>query len=186
MNTATKSQPTKSLLPNTKGHYVNNKKLYEAFVVYKKAVRDAEANNKSAPKIPDYIGECILTIAQRLSQKYNFALYSFKQEMISDGIENCFQYLNNFDPDKSNNPFAYFTQIIRFAFIRRIQKERKQTYIKHQITQMQVYSSLRPEIPFDVDDTFATNYENMLVDKRVKAKERIKRLNEKNDGESGE
>ena len=55
--------------------------------------------------------------------------------MIADGIENCLQYFNNFDPSKSNNPFAYFTQIIYFAFLRRIQKEKKQLYVKYKATE---------------------------------------------------
>lgn len=91
---------------------------------------------------------------------------------------NCFMYINNFDPDKYTNPFAYFTQIIMFAFIRRIQKEKKQLYIKHKITEQQIYSNLRAEIPSElVDDTFVNSYEDMLTEKRNKAKERIKKTN---------
>jgi hypothetical protein len=87
-------------------------------------------------------------------------------------------YINNFDPDKYTNPFAYFTQIIMFAFIRRIQKEKKQLYIKHKITEQQIYSNLRAEIPSElVDDTFVNSYEDMLTEKRNKAKERIKKTN---------
>lgn len=185
MRSAKKSIQAKSPLPNTNTHYVNNKKLYETFVEYKKKVKFAEENNLPPPKIPNYIGECILAIAQKLSQKYNFALYTFKEEMISDGIENAFQYLHNFDPDNYNNPFAYFTQIIMFAFIRRIQKEKKQVYIKYKITEMQLYSNLRPELPSEMnDDTFVNNYEDMLSEKRVKAKGRIKRLNNKSKEDS--
>ena len=53
--------------------------------------------------------------------------------MISDGIENCVQYIHYFNPEKSKNPFAYFTQIIHYAFLRRIQKEKKQLDIKTKI-----------------------------------------------------
>lgn len=184
MTATTKLIQAKSPLPTTNSHYVNNKKFYEEFVKYKKKLKEAEENNLPTPKIPNYIGECILSISQRLAQKYNFALYTFKEEMISDGLENCFLYLNNFDPEKSTNPFAYFTQIIIFAFIRRIQKEKKQVYIKHKITEMQIYSSLRQELPSEMmDDTFVSNYEDMLSCKRGKAKERIKRLNEKKEDE---
>ena len=91
----------------------------------------AEQNGNEYPKIPDYVGECLLLIATNLSNKPNFIGYSFKEEMISDGIENCVLYIRNFDPSKSKNPFAYFTQIISFAFIRRIAKEKKQMYIKY-------------------------------------------------------
>jgi len=112
-------------------HYVDNKHLFAVIVEYKQAVAQAKAEDKSKPIIPNYVGECILLIARRLSTKPNFVNYSYRDEMISDGIENCISYFDNFDPEKSNNPFAYFTQIIYFAFLRRIQKEKKQTYIKH-------------------------------------------------------
>lgn len=112
-------------------HYVDNKNLFAVIVEYKAAVEEAKVAGKPKPMIPNYVGECILLIAKRLSTKPNFVNYSYRDEMISDGIENCISYFDNFDPAKSDNPFAYFTQIIYFAFLRRIQKEKKQTYIKH-------------------------------------------------------
>lgn len=115
----------------TNAHYVDNKKLYQAIVEYRQVVREFEASGKERPPIPTYIGHCMLMIANRLSLKPNFVNYSYREEMISDGIENCICYFDNYDPDRYDNPFAYFTQIIYFAFLRRIQKEKKQLYIKH-------------------------------------------------------
>lgn len=112
-------------------HYVDNKKLYECIVEYRTKVLESRKTGDAKPKIPEYIGECVLLIANRLSTKPNFINYPFREEMVSDGIENCICYIDNFDPFKSDNPFAYFTQIIYFAFLRRIQKEKKQLYIKH-------------------------------------------------------
>ena len=112
-------------------HYVDNKQLYASIVEYRQGVFDSKKNGTPKPKIPEYIGECVLLIANRLSTKPNFINYPFREEMISDGIENCICYIDNFDPLKSDNPFAYFTQIIYYAFLRRIQKEKKQLYIKH-------------------------------------------------------
>jgi len=112
-------------------HYVNNKHLYEAIVEYKQLCIKAKKQKKPKPPIPEYVGKCILLIAQRLSMKPNFANYSFVDDMISDGVENCISYFDNFDPSKYTNPFAYFTQIIYYAFLRRILKEKKQQYIKH-------------------------------------------------------
>jgi len=112
-------------------HYVDNKKLYQAIVEYRKIVREKEEQGIERPPIPSYIGHCMLMIAQRLSLKPNFVNYSYREEMISDGIENCVCYFDNYNPDRYDNPFAYFTQIIYFAFLRRIQKEKKQLYIKH-------------------------------------------------------
>ena len=116
-------------------HYVDNKKFLEAMVNYKEKVHNAKENNKTKPDVTNYIGECFLKIANHLSYRPNFINYTYRDDMISDGIENCLQYMNNFNPEKSTNPFAYFTQIIYYAFIRRIQKEKKQTLVKQKLIQ---------------------------------------------------
>jgi hypothetical protein len=112
-------------------HYVNNADFLEALIKHREEIALSEENGEDKPPLPDYIGECFLLIAQRLSYRPNFINYVFKEDMISDGIENCLQYVHNFNPDKSQNPFAYFTQIIYYAFIRRIQKEKKHLYVKY-------------------------------------------------------
>ncbi len=112
-------------------HYVDNKKLLAAMIEFRNSVIEAKENDKPRPRIPDYIGECIMKISEHLSYRPNFINYTYKDEMISDGIENCLLYIDNFNPEKSKNPFAYFTQIIYYAFIRRMQKEKKQTYVKY-------------------------------------------------------
>ena len=114
-------------------HYVNNKELLQALIVYREKVTHAKENDLPKPRITNYLGECFLKIATHLSYKPNFVNYMFRDDMISDGIENCVQYIHNFDPEKSKNPFAYFTQIIHYAFLRRIQKEKKQLDIKTKI-----------------------------------------------------
>ena len=116
-------------------HYVNNKMFFEALVEFKGKVIAAKDNDDPRPQPSTYIGSCIMKIATHLSHKPNFTNYTFKEEMISDGIENSLQYIDNFNPEKSNNPFAYFTQIIYFAFIRRIQKEKKNLYIKYKMSE---------------------------------------------------
>jgi len=116
-----------------KEHYVNNKEFLEAMIVYRTKVIAARENEKPKPKVPEYIGSCFLKIATHLSYRPNFVNYMFKDDMICDGIENCLQYIDNFDPEKSRNPFAYFTQITYFAFLRRIQREKKQLDIKTRI-----------------------------------------------------
>ena len=114
-------------------HYVNNKEFLYAIVQYKKDVKDAEEAGQPKPRITNYLGECFLKIATHLSYKPNFVNYMFREDMICDGIENCVQYIHNFNPEKSTNPFAYFTQIIHYAFLRRIQKEKKQMEIRTKI-----------------------------------------------------
>lgn len=114
-------------------NYVNNAHFLEAIIEYKKMCREAEDGGDEKPTVPDYIGTCLYQISNRLATKPNFSGYSYKDEMISDGLENAIQALGNFDPDKSKNPFAYFTQIIWYAFLRRIDKEKKQLYIRHKV-----------------------------------------------------
>ena len=114
-------------------HYVNNKEFLAALIKYREDVEIAKLQDKPKPVIPRYIGECFLKIANHLSFKPNFVNYMFKEDMISDGIENCVQYIHNFNPEKSQNPFAYFTQIIHYAFLRRIQREKRQLEIKNKI-----------------------------------------------------
>jgi hypothetical protein len=116
-------------------HYVNNADFLAALMNYKTSCDEAKKQKKPEPAIPNYIGECFLKIAEHLSRKPNFISYSFRDEMIADGIENCLMYFRNFDPDKSKNPFAYFTQIIYYAFLRRIMKEKKQLYVKYKATE---------------------------------------------------
>ena len=116
--------------PKKAEHYVNNKEFTLAVSEYNEAVRLAESKGKTPPRMTEYIGECIYKIATRLSTRPNFINYTYRDEMICDGIENCLQYIENFNEEKSQNAFAYVTQIIYFAFLRRIHKEKKQAAIK--------------------------------------------------------
>jgi hypothetical protein len=128
------SEPVPAPIKKQK-HYINNPDFLRALVEYKEKKELSTKNKTEPPPIPNYIGECFMKIAEGLSHKPNFINYTYRDEMMSDGIENCLMYFNNFDPTKSNNPFAYFTQIIYYAFLRRIQKEKKQTYVKYKATE---------------------------------------------------
>ena len=120
-----------------KPHYVDNKKFLQAMIDW----RETWPSEESIPPVTNYIGECFLKIATHLSYRPNFINYTYRDEMISDGIENCLQYVKNFNPEKSSNPFAYFTQIIYYAFLRRIQKEKKQTHVRNKIIEKSNYVS---------------------------------------------
>ena len=119
--------------PAKKQHYVNNQDFLAAIIEYKQKVKIAEEKGLPKPRVNNYIGSCFLKIATHLSYRPNFINYMYKDDMVCDGIENCIQYIDNFDPEKSKNPFAYFTQIIYYAFLRRIQKEKRQNDIKQKI-----------------------------------------------------
>lgn len=116
-------------------HYVDNKQFLAEMIKWKKEIREAEDSGDERPPVSEYIGSCFLKIAERLCSKSNFMNYPYKDEMIGDGIENCLMYAHNFNPRKSKNPFSYFTQIIYYAFLRRIEREKKQAYIKFKLTE---------------------------------------------------
>ena len=114
-------------------NYIDNKKFLQALIDYKETCKIAEESNKDTPIVTEYLGECFIKISTHLSYKMNFINYTFKDDMISDGIENCLVAVRKFDPTKSENPFAYFTQIVFYAFVRRIQKEKRQQVTKYKM-----------------------------------------------------
>tara|TARA_E500000331_G_scaffold219323_1_gene210228 strand:+ start:3574 stop:4062 length:489 start_codon:yes stop_codon:yes gene_type:complete len=146
-------------------HYVNNKEFLYAIVQYKADVKEAETNGDPKPRITNYLGECFVKIATHLSYKPNFVNYMFREDMISDGIENCVQYIHNFNPEKSTNPFAYFTQIIHYAFLRRIQKEKKQMEIRTKIIEKSGYDEV-----FTVDDDYGSPSDYNSIKEAVQTK----------------
>ena len=118
-----------------KPHYVNNKEFSQAVVDYCTTVQEARDQKESTPVVTDYIATCFLKIAEGLSHKSNFVRYTYREEMVMDAVENCLKAIENYDIEaatRSGNPnaFAYFTQISWYAFLRRIQKEKKQQDIK--------------------------------------------------------
>jgi hypothetical protein len=119
-------------------HYIDNQRFFQEMQEWKKTIKEAEEVDDPKPPITPYIGECFLKIAEQLSSKPNFAHYAYREEMICDAVENCVVYAANFDPDKSANPFSYFTQIIYYAFLRRIQREKKQSFIKYKMVRDRV------------------------------------------------
>ena len=142
-------------------------------IIYKAGFNEAKEKGELPPMISEYLGECFMKIAQRLSFRPNFINYAFKDDMISDGIENCIQYIKNFNPEKSSNPFAYFTQIIYYAFIRRIQKEKKQLYIKYKT--MQSTPSLLENVEVSANDSDkGYNQETMNADQKANMYDFIK------------
>ena len=169
----------------TKRNYINNAEFLEAVKDYKKLCLEAEDSGDDAPRIPNYIGECIFKISTRLASRPNFSGYTYKDDMISDGLENAIQALGNFDPEKSSNPFAYFTQIIWYAFLRRIDKEKKQLYIKHKVIENSVIHGTAVDkndgdsgdaafidLNNDYMNNFVQNFEDTMERKKIAKKEK--------------
>jgi len=116
-------------------HYVNNREFSQAVVDYVELVNEAEAAGEPIPVVPDYIATCFLKIAEGLSHKPNFIRYTYREEMVMDGVENCLKAITNYNIDtatRTGNPnaFAYFTQICYYAFLRRLAKEKRQQDIR--------------------------------------------------------
>ena len=121
--------------PKEKPHYVNNRQFSEAVVEYCEHVIECKDKGKPKPVVPNYVAECFLKIAEGLSHKANFVRYTYREEMVMDAVENCLKAIENYDIKTATrtgtpNAFAYFTQISWYAFLRRIQKEKKQQDIK--------------------------------------------------------
>ena len=142
--------------PSKKQHYVNNQDFLEAIIVYKSKVKIAKEKGLPKPRVNNYIGGCFLKIATHLSYRSNFINYMYKDDMVCDGIENCIQYIDRFDPEKSKNPFAYFTQIVYYAFLRRIAKEKRQMDIKDKILEKSGYDHV-----FSVDGDAHSDYNHI-------------------------
>lgn len=174
-----------------KNNYVDNAKLYQALVEYKAKVNAAVEAGKEKPRITEYIGSCILLISQRLSTAKNFIGYPYREDMISDGYENCLKYIDNYNPEKYNNPHAYFTKIIFWAFVRRIKSEQKESYAKHKIGQKLMIDNniygLQPndqrviEIQSSQDDRvdeFIRSYEEKMERDKAKTSKKKEEKNE--------
>ena len=116
-------------------HYVNNAQFSQAVVDYVGHLEECRKDEITLPKVPDYIAQCFLRIAEGLSHKANFIRYTYREEMVMDAVENCLKAITNYNLEAATrtgkpNAFAYFTQITWFAFLRRITKEKKQQEIK--------------------------------------------------------
>ena len=151
-------------------HYVNNQEFSAAVVDYVGTVKEAKDNNKTIPVVTDYVATCFLRIAENLSHKSNFIRYTYREEMVMDAVENCLKAVENYDINASTrtgkpNAFAYFTQIIWFAFLRRITKEKKQQEIKEKyLSQSGVEVFLQAE-QGDMSTQVVTHFVDTLKDR---------------------
>ena len=160
-----------------KEHYVSNKDLYQAMLKYHTSVQEARAAGREKPRVPEYVGRCIMLIGQRLATKPNFRKYSYTEEMQGDGNLACIRYIDNFNPHKYQNPFAYFSQIMVHAFVGRLNAEQKQQYVKARL--MKDVTEVANDLGIDnmdseVTDSDPTNnvieaFERRMADRKAKA-----------------
>lgn len=163
-------------------HYVNNKDFSQAVVDYVKLVNDAKKNRANQlPVVPDYVAMCFMRIAEGLSHKANFVGYTYREEMVMDGVENCLKAIMNYDIDASTrtgnpNAFAYFTQIIWYAFLRRIAKEKKQQDVKFKFLAESGIEEFIADDPSGSSDQQIGHYVNVLKSRIDRVKETDKAL----------
>jgi hypothetical protein len=144
-------------------HYIDNKKFLDELLIYKNKLQEAHEKCESKPVVPRYLGECFIKIANHLSYRPNFINYTYREEMVADGIENCLKCVDNFDAEKSNNPFAYFTQVTYYAFIRRIKTEKKQSYVKGKMIMSLPFDAFDLQAQDQGDDSnFTNSYMNYI------------------------
>ena len=146
-------------------HYVDNERLLEALIERQKLVDEAREQGLPEPRITDYISDCIMQICHRHSFRPNFINYSYREEMVLDGIENCIKTLNrgNFDPEKSKKPFAYFSQIAFYAFLARIAAEKEESYVKYLLLQHSPFDQFDLQAQ-DEDAEYTNAYVEFLKD----------------------
>lgn len=152
--------------------YVNNRELLEIIREYKARVLLCKQEGRSPPQVPPKAAKCFMMMATRYARKPSFAGYTYVDDMISDGVLACIRYFDNFDADKYENPFAYFTQLIHNAFINRLNIEQKHTYIKAKsLVQSPEYASMVVSTEFDVQpfNAVVDTYEAKLKIKKEKA-----------------
>lgn len=137
-------------------HYIDNDEFFKEMVTWKKEIARAKKEGLPIPRVTESIGQKILTIATRVSFMPKFVNYPFREEMISDGVENCLLYIQNFNPKKSNKPFAYFTTIVYYAFLRRIKKEKAHLATKFKYIEEHLNGELENgDVP---GDSFGSDY----------------------------
>ena len=168
-------------------HYVDNKKFSLAVVEYVETVNEAREADSEIPKVTDYIATCFMKISEGLSHRPNFVRYTYREEMVMDAVENCLKAIENYNINATTrtgkpNAFAYFTQIIWYAFLRRISKEKKQMYIRFKSSQVMVASggtysgdevNLNLNTNVDYMNSFVQDYEDKIAKDKAKKKASI-------------
>lgn len=166
-------------------HYVSKEDFYQALIIRNKLVKEAEDADEPKPQANDFIGTCVIDICTNLAKKHQFSGYHFKDEMIADAIYHCIRYIDSFDVEKSDNPFSYFTQAAYYQFIKRIQQEKEQLYIRCKATQSSAMlnetsesdsagndmpTNILGDMDTDFMDAYILEYEAKDVAKKLKAK----------------
>lgn len=95
--------------------------------------KDLMAEVKRSKDVGQMTNE-LATMLQLLCSKYakkgNFINYSYNEDMQAYAMMMLVRTWNSFDPAKSNNPFAFFTQCIKNSFIQYLNQEKRQRDVR--------------------------------------------------------
>lgn len=157
---------------DTSRDYIDNKEFHAVMVKWNEKCAEALAQGKERPRLPDYFGWAVQTIAENFSSKPNYSGYTYRDEMIADGVESCIRYAHSYDVTRpEQNPLAYFTKTINYAFFDRIEREHKQQYVKAKYMRQNNHVITDDEMLNGFDD-FIVKYEAKMAARKAKAAER--------------
>ena len=113
-------------------YYVLNEELIPEIIDFKKTCIYNEKGKyiQGSGKMSNKLGKMIYMIADGLSKKSNWYGYTWRDDMRSSAVLTCIKYIHNFNPDKSENAFAYISTICNRAFIQYITYAKKHGKIK--------------------------------------------------------
>jgi DNA-directed RNA polymerase specialized sigma24 family protein len=118
--------------PKRKGKPADKTKFY----VDPKEFDDEIIRYYDSGKMSDNLANMISKISHKLSYAPNFINYTYREEMVGDGVIRMMKALmaKKYNRDKGTNPFSYFTRIAFNAFRNRIKKEKHmvETHEKYQ------------------------------------------------------
>jgi len=122
VKSVTKKQP-KALPVRKPKNYLNNKDMLAQW----KLSSDQDA-------ITDTFANMLMLLTKRYSSKVRFNVCdTFRDDMESFALLTVSKVWRSFNPDKSDNPFAYFTQVIKRAFYQYQNLERRQRDISNEL-----------------------------------------------------
>lgn len=134
---------------STKGHYVTNAEMLQEVIRAKKL-----------GKVTDELAKMFILITERYSKKSNFSGYSFREDMVSVALINLCANGLKFDPERSSNPFSFYTTVIHNSFLQYMADEKKHRNIRDS---MMVENGLNPS------STYVENSKGEIVEQYVEA-----------------
>lgn len=116
------AKPAKKPRKPRKVNYLNNKDL----------LLELE-KSREQDQMTDKLAHMLQTLAARYGKKGNYVNYSYNEDMQSFAMMGLVKTWRAFNPEKSSNPFAFFTQCIKNSFIQLLNQEAKHRTIRDEM-----------------------------------------------------